>query len=176
MDTGEHASIVLSELARVMAAVDARAAERLVEQIRGARRVYVAACGRSALAARAFAMRLMHLGCAAHVAGDTTTPAIGKGDLLIVCSGKGEKATLIGFMRAAAAAGAGCAAVTSEPGSSVARLAGTVIGLPVGGSVQFGGSLFEQAALVLFDSIVLRLIDATDARHEDMAARHANLE
>ena len=176
MDTRHHSSTVLSELAKVMSGIDAEAAERLADQILAARRVFAAGCGRSGLMARAFAMRLMHLGIAAHVSGDTTTPAIANGDLLIVCSGKGEKATLIGFMKCAAAAGAACAAITAEPASASARLADTAIVLPARGSAQFGGSLFEQAALVFFDGLVMRLIEKSGARHEDMAARHANLE
>jgi len=176
MDIHRHWNTVLSELSKAISSVDTESAERLADQVIGARRVFAAGCGRSGLVARAFAMRLTHLGIAAHVAGDATTPAIGKGDLLVVCSGKGEKAVLIGFMKCAAAAGAACAAVTAESASTVARLADTAIALNAAGSAQFGGSLFEQAALVFFDSLVMRLIEKTGARHEDMAARHANLE
>ena len=47
-----------------------------------AKRVYVAGAGRSGLIARAFAMRLMHLGMEAYVVGETITPAMHTGDIL----------------------------------------------------------------------------------------------
>jgi len=43
--------------------------------------------GRSGLAAKAFAMRLMHLGFNVYVVGETTTPAVGPEDLVIGVSG-----------------------------------------------------------------------------------------
>lgn len=42
------------------------------------------------LSCKAFAMRLMLLGCRSYFVGETTTTAIQKGDLLLLCSGSGE--------------------------------------------------------------------------------------
>ena len=44
--------------------------------------------GRSALALKMVAMRLRHLGLDAYVAGETISPALGEGDLLLVASGQ----------------------------------------------------------------------------------------
>ena len=175
-DFNKNSSAILSELAAVMDGVDGADAERLASAIASAGAVFTAGCGRSGLMAKAFAMRLMHLGCRAYVVGETTAPAIGRGDLLIVCSGKGEKRSLIWFMEDSAKAGARCAAVTAAPASPVARLAETVVVLPAAGTRQFGGSLFEQALLIFFDSLVIRLAELRGATHAQMAARHANLE
>ena len=41
------------------------------------------------------AMRLMHLGLTVHIAGDTTTPAITSGDLLLVASGSGTTSGVV---------------------------------------------------------------------------------
>ena len=46
--------------------------------------------GRSGLAAKAFAMRLMHLGFNVYLVGETTTPAVQPDDLVIAVSGSGE--------------------------------------------------------------------------------------
>jgi Predicted sugar phosphate isomerase involved in capsule formation len=43
--------------------------------------------GRSGLVAKAFAMRLMHLGMISYVVGETITPALQTGDLIVVLSG-----------------------------------------------------------------------------------------
>ena len=168
--------LILAEIRQVLDAVDAASADRFANAIASANRVFVAGCGRTGLMARAFAMRVMHLGRTAFVAGETTAPAIGKGDLLIVCSGKGAKESLVSFMREAARAGARCAAVTAEPASPVARLANHVVVLPAGQSRQFGGSLFEQSLLIFLDGLVIRLAETGGITHDLMKARHANLE
>jgi len=175
-DLNSNLEMILTEIRSVVGGVDDAAAERLLREIESAKRVFLAGCGRSGLMARAFAMRLMHTGCSAFVIGETTTPAIAAGDLLIVCSGKGAKETLASFMREAAKTGAHCAAVTAEPQSPVARLANVVVVVPLKQTAQFGGSLFEQCLLVFFDALVMRMIESGSARHDRMAARHANLE
>ncbi|MEM2817946.1 MAG: SIS domain-containing protein, partial [Archaeoglobaceae archaeon] len=53
---------------------------RFIEE---AERIFVVGIGRSGLVAKAFAMRLMHLGYKAFVIGETTTPRIEAGDLLV---------------------------------------------------------------------------------------------
>jgi 6-phospho-3-hexuloisomerase len=48
--------------------------------------------------------------------------------------------------------------------------------IPVGQSVQFGGSLFEQTALVVCDSLTLILQQRLGQSEADMESRHATLE
>ncbi|MDD1665656.1 MAG: SIS domain-containing protein, partial [Methanomicrobiales archaeon] len=48
--------------------------EGLIREILNAKRVYIMGAGRSGLVARAFAMRLMHLGLISYVVGETVTP------------------------------------------------------------------------------------------------------
>ncbi len=67
---------ILAEIGEVAGRIPEKDLEDLAEWIHGADRVYVAGMGRSGLMARAFAMRLMHLGIVTHVVGDTTTPSI----------------------------------------------------------------------------------------------------
>ena len=58
MSTAEHIRQVTGELGRTLAAIGPEDAERLVDLILGARRVFLAGAGRSGLAVKAFAMRL----------------------------------------------------------------------------------------------------------------------
>ena len=51
--------------------------------IRKDRRIFVAGEGRSGFSAKGFAMRLMHLGYTVYVVGETITPALREGDLLV---------------------------------------------------------------------------------------------
>ena len=82
--------VVAREIEASLTRVEEEEARSLIEAITGCERVFVLGAGRSKLAVDGFAMRLTHLGLTAHVTADTTTPAIGPDDLLIVCSGSGE--------------------------------------------------------------------------------------
>jgi 6-phospho-3-hexuloisomerase len=75
MDATEYAREVIRELDRTLAAVSPQEAERLADLVLNARRIFIAEAGRSGLAVRAFAMRLMQMGLAAYVVGETVTPA-----------------------------------------------------------------------------------------------------
>ena len=57
--------------------------------------VFVTGAGRSGLAAKTFAMRLMHLGVSAYVVGETISPAIYEDDCIIAISGSGETNTIV---------------------------------------------------------------------------------
>ena len=62
MTARDHTAAVLGELERTLGAISPDAAEKLVDRIVGARKILVAGAGRSGLAVRGFAMRLMHMG------------------------------------------------------------------------------------------------------------------
>jgi 6-phospho-3-hexuloisomerase len=65
-----------------------------IEQIIEGNQVFVMGAGRSGLVAKAFAMRLMHLGLSVYVVGETTTPAVLPQDIVIAISGSGETRTI----------------------------------------------------------------------------------
>ncbi len=53
---------IIEELDRTVSGVDLRSIERFSRVLMDAKRIFVAGSGRSGLMARAFAMRLMHMG------------------------------------------------------------------------------------------------------------------
>ena len=148
--------------------------------------IFLAGAGRSGLVMRCFAMRLMHLGFSVFVVGETTTPAISEGDLLLIGSASGETGSLVLFARQAAKQKAGLALITALPESTLGKLAQVKVQInaPVLGhppqagsvSIQPMGSLFEQCLLLLLDGMVLELVDTTGAGAQWMWTRHANLE
>ena len=180
----EAAELVLSEIQGVVGRLDPEPAGALVDALCEARRVYVAGEGRSGLIARAFAMRLVHLGMNAYVCGETITPAIEAGDLCVACSGTGETAITCHRARQSQRVGAKVAAIVAAPDTPLGSKADIEIILPAptkqrpggAGSRQFGASLFEQALLVFLDAVVLLLQECQGASPESMFARHANLE
>lgn len=185
-DYQKAASSVAGELADCLTGVSAEQVERTVQVIDSAERLFLAGAGRSALAVRGFAMRLMHLGKAVHMVGDATTPGIGKGDLLIIGSGSGKTASLLNAATTAHKLGATIVLVTIDPASPIGQLADVVVQVPApspkaagGGasqSVQPMGSLFEQSMFVLFDVVVMLLMARTGITSDQMFTRHANIE
>lgn len=141
-----------------------------------ARRWFFSGQGRSGLAARMAAMRLMHLGRQSHFVGEATAPSVRKGDGLLMVSGSGETPVSLGFAKIARAEGATLAVVTHKPESTLAAMADVVLTIPAENSVQFGGSLFEQAALIMLDSVVMALAADDREAHARMAYRHTNLQ
>ena len=141
-----------------------------------ARRWFVSGQGRSGLVAQMAAMRLMHLGFDAHAIGEATAPSIGRGDGLVMFSGSGETPVTLHLAGLAREFGADILAFTTRTDSTLAGLAEVVIEVPVAETVQFGGSLFEQSALLLFDVVVLELTQRDPAAYELMQRRHTNLQ
>ncbi|BDY32742.1 6-phospho-3-hexuloisomerase [Mycolicibacterium mageritense] len=186
--TGEsiagNLSFVRDEIAATAAKVDEQQVAALARNLRQYTRVFVAGAGRSGLVLRMAAMRLMHLGLEVHVAGDTTTPAISFGDLLLVASGSGTTSSVVKSAQTAAKSGARVAAFTTNPRSPLARLSDAVVIIPAaqktdhGSNVsrQYAGSLFEQVLFVVTEAMFQSLWDSTDIRAEELWLRHANLE
>jgi 6-phospho-3-hexuloisomerase len=170
---------VLSELSAVARRVDRKEMARLVDVMRGARRIFVAGIGRSGLMARALAMRLMHLEFDVHVVGETTTPSIGKGDLLLCCSRYGKSRTLHTYVEKAHEVGAKAVLVTMTAKSPLGKRVDDVFKIPVaegGGSRQPLGTIFEQTLLLYCDALVLLAMDRLGVSEAEMARRHTQLE
>jgi 6-phospho-3-hexuloisomerase len=176
-DAGAAWLEVRDEVARTLSAVSG-------EQMRGAlalladrgRRWFCSGQGRSGLVAQMAAMRLMHVGFQAHAVGGVTAPSIGPGDGLMIVSGSGETPVTLHIARRARGFGARVLAVTGRADSALAGIAEAVVEVPAAVTRQFGGSLFEQSALLLIDALALELTAGDPEVHEAMRARHANLE
>lgn len=176
---------ILGELRQTLSEVSDGDCRRLMEMIDGAERIFVTGCGRSMLMMRCFAMRLMQLGYRVYVAGDTCTPAIGAGDLLIAASGSGRTGSVRGHMETARRVGASTACFTLFPDSPIGQLCDPAIRIPgttakseaANGfqSVQLVGSTFEQSVLILCDAMSARLA-AKRADDFSIMHIHANLE
>jgi 6-phospho-3-hexuloisomerase len=156
----------------------------LIDAIQHCDRIFLIAAGRSGFALRGAAMRLMHLGLTAYFVGDTTTPAIRKGDLLIVASGSGTTASMVRAGEKAVAVGAKVIALTTAPSSELALLADHTVNIPAAGkqefeagkSKQYAGSLFEQFLFLLMDVVFQSLWKLDGQAAESLWERHANLE
>ena len=177
MEFGEAWGGILDEVRETLAAVGEEQIESLCDLMAGARAVFVAGEGRSGLVGRCFAMRLTQLGLSAHFVGETTTPRLEAGDVLLAISGTGETALSCTAARLAEAAGGTVAALTAAGRSTLAGIATLAVVIPAGGpSAQYGGSLFEQSALIALDAVALMLQRRLGISGESMDTRHANIE
>jgi len=168
--------------------------DKLIDYIEHAGKVYIYGAGRSGLVAKAFAMRLMHLGIAVHVVGEITTPAIEKGDLFITISGSGETTSVVNSAKIARSVGARVIAITSYPDSTLGRLADEILLVPGRvidpGSRDFHirqikgehytlaplGTLFEVSVLIILDGLIAELMARLRKSESDLKKRHATIE
>ncbi|HEV7899888.1 MAG TPA: SIS domain-containing protein [Planosporangium sp.] len=167
---------VRGEIATLLDEVDEVSFTAVVDELRGNRRWFTTGQGRSGLVAEMAAMRLMHLGRDVHVLGEATARSVRPEDGLLVISGSGETPVSLHFARRARDIGARTLAVTGETGSTLGSLADVVLGVPRQVTRQFGGSLFEQGALLVLDSVVMALAAEHNGAYEQMRARHTNMQ
>lgn len=157
--------------------------------------IFVTGAGRSGLVAKAFAMRLMHLGFSAYVVGETISPAIMSNDCILAISGSGETSNIVSACKIAKKLGANVLAVTSYPESTLGKLADGLVHVKGRTKLEVDdknylkrqihgnytmltplGTAFELTSLVFLDALVPELMDVMDVTEEDLKARHTNLE
>ncbi|GGB09045.1 6-phospho-3-hexuloisomerase [Macrococcus hajekii] len=185
MKTTDYLNTIIQELKAAASAVSDSEAEQLAKQIIQSDKVFVAGAGRSGLMSRSLSMRLMQMGRESYVVGETSTPPLQSGDLLIVGSGSGETKTLLAIAEKAKSLGGKVAVITTAPDSTIGRLADITVQLTGATkdqtanntqTIQPMGSLVEQTMLLFYDAVVLRLMELTELDTEKMYAHHANLE
>ena len=95
LNVTEYASLITKEITDTLTKVSPEEGEKLTDMILAAKKIFVAGAGRSGMAARAFAMRLMHMGFESYVGGETITPNLEVDDLFLVVSGSGSTGSLV---------------------------------------------------------------------------------
>ena len=184
----DMALTITEELQASLRTVDNQKAAELAERISSARRIFLTGAGRSLLMVKCCAMRLMQIGLTVYVPGETTTPAIGPGDLLIAVSGSGETGTVALMVKKARDYGAEIALITMVPDSTMGGLSDLVLTIEAsstkvsGGkgkaSIQLGGSQFELSVLILLETIVMLVVERLQIQkpNELLMQNHANME
>lgn len=176
---------ILKEIDTVLSKVREEEVEKLADEIIKAQKIITIGAGRVGLSARGFAMRLGHLGLLSFTTADTTIPAIGEKDLLIVCSGSGETQAVYDLTLIGKNHKVKICAITANPKSRIGQLADIIVRIesptklkPLKGfkSMQPMTTLNEQCLMIFFDSLVLKLMKKLDETEETMWGRHSNLE
>ena len=162
--------------------VDDADLQALLNVLQPARRVFLYGRGRSGFVARAFAVRLMHLGYQTYVVGETITAPVARHDVVILVSGSGTTYPVVMTAELGRRQGATVVAITAQPESEIARLAHVVVPLvpPEGNGERKRlaplGTLFETSAWLFFDAVVALLMQRLGESEDTMRKRHATLE
>jgi len=165
-----------------------------------AKRVYVAGAGRSGFIARAFALRLLHLGFDVYMVGETITPALKPGDTLVVFSGSGETLSVASICESVKGLGGSVCLITASTDSRMSRIADCVVNLgdltgyyqgdkstyevrqvtgqyrSVSSAFAPLGTLFETLALVFSDAVISALMEAKKEGAGELKRRLTNME
>lgn len=178
-----QAQLIINELNQSVKTLSDDDIIDLIQKIQQHKRIFVYGTGRSGLMLKAFAMRLMQLGLNSFVVGETTTPSVQKGDLLILASASGETESVNIMAKSAHNKGIDLAIICASDTSTLAKLQTPNILLQSGTkfnqspvSQQPLGSLFEQMLLIIFDTVILVMGKEQNESNNDMAQRHASLE
>jgi 6-phospho-3-hexuloisomerase len=158
------------------------------------RRIFVVGAGRSGLVAKAFAMRLTHMGFDVYVIGETITPPMRRDDILLAVSGSGRTKTVVAVAETARSIGARVVAITTYPDSPLGRVSDLVVRIP--GRTKLAveedyivrqvrglheplaplGTLFEVTTMIFLDGVVVELMHKLGITEEEMKEKHANIE
>lgn len=165
--------------------------EQMIQLILDARdnKILVIGSGRSGFVGRAFALRLMQSGFKVYVSGETITPALNRGDLVIAISGSGTTKIVVTQAEIAREIGAKIISITSYPDNRLGEY--TDLAVVIRGRTKIDidytrrqitgeydmaplGTMFELSALVLLDSVIADLMKRIGQSERDLKNRHAD--
>jgi 6-phospho-3-hexuloisomerase len=177
---------IIGEVSGVLSRIAPSEAGSFIQELEKANRIFCFGAGRSGFVLRTFCMRLMQLGFTVYYVGETITPRIQPGDLLIAISGSGETGHTCGLVKQAHNRQARTVALTAHRNSAIGQLADLILTIPgttklslakEEDSHQCPGSLFEQAAYLFLEAVVMQLFHLRlGFDQEQILARHADLE
>ncbi|MCS4540946.1 MAG: 6-phospho-3-hexuloisomerase [Euryarchaeota archaeon] len=186
---------VLGHIQNAIYELDEGKVEQMIKTILKAKKIFIHGTGRSGLVAKAFAMRLMHLGFNVWVIGEIVTPPVSRGDLYIAISGSGETHSVIDAAKISKATKAKVVAITSHPESTLGKIADLVV--KVRGRTKLMekptsyiarqmlgkhttlaplGTVFEDTALLFLDGIISELMIILGKTEKELKARHTTFE
>jgi len=181
----ENLEKILNEINVVITKTKQEECDNLINAILSANKIVWIWAGKVWMATRWFIMRLWHFGYKAWFLWDTTVPHIWNGDLLLVVSWSWETQTIYDLVVIWKNNWAKIALVTWNPESRMWKLADVVLKVTAPSktkevdwfkSIQPMTTLNEQSLQIIFDALVLEIIDKTWQSHDTMWARHSNLE
>jgi len=188
---------ILGTVSNVLRNAESGEFHEFVDTVAAMGRVFIVGAGRSGLVGRFFGMRLMHLGKDVHIVGDTMTPSIGRGDLLIAISGSGATSSVVATVVKAKEHGAMVISLSAQCGGrqcAITDHSDIHIALerrfdtdrrqqfsqlgPGRDQVRIApmGTTYELGTLMYFEAAIAEMIRRHAISETEMRRRHTNLE
>lgn len=178
---------ITEEITGVLAQMEENEVIKLADHLQDAQRIFIAGTGRSGLVGKVFAMRMMHSEYPVYVVGETITPSIESGDLLLAISGSGSTGSLVQYAKKAKEIDAKVALVTTNKASVIGEISDCTVVIPAAtkkrlasepDTIQPLGSQFDQSAHLLLDAVIVYLLEKQPEgkSHKSLNQKHANLE
>lgn len=185
---------IVDNVQSVSEELDPKVIKEMADLMKSSKNIFLLGVGRSGLVAKAFAMRLMHLGIGVYVVGETITPTISNEDSLLAISGSGETTHIITIAQIAQKRGAKIIAVTSYVDSTLGKMADLIVHVKgrtkIDSELNYAsrqidgkhltlspmGTLFEVTSLIFLDGLIAQLMVEMGKTEQDLKARHTVLE
>lgn len=134
------------------------------------------AAGRMGYALRAFIMRLCHMGFNASMIGDTNVPRVNENSIILINSSSGETPSIIQYAQQAKCERGKIFLTSCAKDSTIGMLSDFIIQLPTIQSEQLMKSSYEQFSMLLYDYIVIKLMDSLKLDANKVSYNHSILE
>ncbi len=169
---------LLDHLSKILSVDRSKEIAESVAILTSAKKLFVYGVGRSGLAARAFAMRMVQLGIDCYFIGETITPVVSDGDAVLIVSNTGSTMSAIQVANIARRVGAKVIAVTGHRTSKLGHASNVVLLIHSDGDgtetrLAPLGTLFEDATVLLLDGVVAQVMERLGQTEADMRGRHA---
>jgi 6-phospho-3-hexuloisomerase len=157
---------------------DIEQTDKFVDHILASKKIFIYGVGRSGLIAKAFAIRLVQMGLEVFFIGETVTPIVEEGNVVIIVSYTGETMSAIQTANIVRRVGAKVVTITANDHSKLAAASNVVIQIHPPKDDERKrlaplGTLFENATLIYLDGIVAMLMDKLGQSEGSMRRRHA---
>jgi len=134
------------------------------------------AAGRMGYSLRSFIMRLSHMGFNASMIGDTNVPKVRNDTVMIVNSSSGETPSILNYAIQSSSKTNKIYSTTCNNSSSIALLSKKIISIPEIKSQQLMKSPYEQFSMLLYDFIVIKLVETLELDKKYISNNHSILE
>ncbi|WP_027093184.1 6-phospho-3-hexuloisomerase [Cohnella thermotolerans] len=176
---------IVAEIETVLNKIEAQTIADTAKLLTEGKRIFAVGEGRSGFMAKSFAMRMMHLGAVSYAVGETITPSMAEGDILVAVSGSGTTKNVVWVAEKARELGCTVIGVTTEKQSPLGSCATRVVHIPAAtkyrkegeaASIQPLGSLFDQCVHLVLDAICLEFAEIRNVSNSGALSRHSNVE
>ncbi|HIH76342.1 MAG TPA: SIS domain-containing protein [Methanomassiliicoccales archaeon] len=169
---------MLEEVRRTIEKVDETLIDDIVATLAAAPKIFIYGVGRSGLVGEAFAARLVQIGLNVHFVGDTTTPIVEKGHVVVIISNTGETMSAVQTANIVRRLGAVVISITGSAHSKLGIASNIVMELVQPRDERKKknaplGTIFELASMVMLDSMVPLLMTKLNQDEASLRRRHA---